>query len=219
VPAGATATTVPASRAAAAASTRVQPAPKGDATPLKGSVPFPSNPRRSLQRIPGQTGGQGCRAGHRRDCCPVFAAECDRTAGLDPAGRARNLRAARDARATTAKLVRAGVTVGTGTDIWQLPTAVHMELEELVASGLSPAEAIRAATSSAARIIGADNVLGSVEQGKWADLLILDADPLADIRNTRRISAVVQGGRVVDRGAIRGGFTRATPPSGGAESR
>jgi hypothetical protein len=126
----------------------------------------------------------------------------------DKVSRARMLRAGRDARATTAKLARAGVTVGTGTDVWQLPTAVHLELEELVAAGLTPAEAIRAATSSAARIIGAGNELGSIDVGKWADMAILDADPLADIRNTRRISTVVQGGRVVDRAAIRAAFVR-----------
>ena len=100
------------------------------------------------------------------------------------------------------------MTLGTGTDMWQLPTGVHLELEELVAAGLSPGEAIRAATGSAARILGADNVLGSIEKGKWADLVILDADPIADIRNTRRIAAVVQGGRVVDRPAILAGFPR-----------
>jgi len=128
--------------------------------------------------------------------------------GTDKADRARLERAARDARASLSKLVRAGVTVGTGTDVWQLPTAVHLELQEFVAAGLTPAEAIRAATSSAARIIGVSNDLGSVEPGKLADLVILDADPLADIRNTRRISAVLQGGRVVDRAAIRGSFVR-----------
>ena len=122
---------------------------------------------------------------------------------MPPAERARMDRAARDARTTTAKLARAGVTLGTGTDIWQLPTGVHMELEELVAAGLSPAEAIRAGTSAAARIIGVERELGSVEQGKLADLLILDADPLADIRNTRRIAAVIRDGRVIDRAAIR----------------
>ena len=116
-------------------------------------------------------------------------------------------RAARDARTTTLRLARAGIQIGTGTDIWQVPTGVHMELEELVTAGLSPAEAIRAATSSAARIIGVDGELGTVETGKVADLLILDANPLADIRNTRKISAVIQGGRVVDRAAIRRSFT------------
>jgi Tol biopolymer transport system component/imidazolonepropionase-like amidohydrolase len=127
---------------------------------------------------------------------------------MPPAERAQEARAARDARATTAKLARAGVTVGLGTDIWQLPTGVHLELEELVAAGLSPVEAIRAGTSSAARIIGAEDVLGSVEKGKWADLIILDADPLADIRNTRRISKVIQGGKVIDRAAIRARFSQ-----------
>jgi Amidohydrolase family len=122
--------------------------------------------------------------------------------------REREARAAREARLTTAKLARAGVTIGTGTDVWQLPTAVHMELEELVASGLTTSEAIRAGTSSAARIIGAEDALGTIESGKLADLVILYADPLADIRNTRRISAVVQGGRVVDRDAIRAAFDR-----------
>ena len=128
--------------------------------------------------------------------------------GMPPVDRARISRAAREARATTAKLARAGVAVGVGTDIWQLPNAVHLELEELVASGLSPAEAIRAGTSAAARIIGAEDVLGAVETGKWADLLILDADPLADIRNTRRIAQVIKAGHVVDRRTIKSGFKR-----------
>ncbi len=127
---------------------------------------------------------------------------------MDSVGRARTLREAREARATTARLARAGVTLGTGTDIWQLPTGVHLELQELVAAGLSPAEAIRAGTSSAARIIGAENVLGSIERGKWADIVVLDADPLVDIRNTRRISAVIQGGHIVDRATIRAQFRR-----------
>jgi imidazolonepropionase-like amidohydrolase len=110
--------------------------------------------------------------------------------------------AAQRARAAAATLWRAGVTIGTGSDIWQIPTGVHMELEELVAAGLSPTEAIRAGTGAAARILGAEHDLGTIEVGKWADLIILDADPLADIRNTRRIWHVVQYGRLVDRHAI-----------------
>ena len=106
------------------------------------------------------------------------------------------------AREATAKLSRAGVTIGTGTDIWQIPTGVHMELEQLVAAGLTPAQAIRAATADAARILGADKDLGTIEAGKWADLVLLDDDPLVDIRNTRRIWRVVHDGRVVDRPAI-----------------
>ena len=106
------------------------------------------------------------------------------------------------AREMTAKLSRAGVTLGTGTDVWQIPTGVHMELEQLVAAGLTPAQAIHTATAGAARILGAEKELGAIEVGKWADLVILDADPLSDIRNTRRIWQVIHNGQIVDRPAI-----------------
>ena len=98
------------------------------------------------------------------------------------------------------RLGRAGVTIGTGTDIWQLPTGVHEEMALLVAAGFTPLEAIRAATANAARIIGVEEDLGTVSVGRIADLVLLDRDPANDIRNTRRISAVVQAGRVVNRG-------------------
>ena len=105
-------------------------------------------------------------------------------------------------REAAVKLWRAGVTIGTGTDIWQIPTGVHIELEQLVAAGLPPLEAIHAGSGNAARILGAEKDLGTIEVGKWADLVVLDADPLADIRNTRRIWQVVKYGQVIDRPAI-----------------
>jgi imidazolonepropionase-like amidohydrolase len=83
-----------------------------------------------------------------------------------------------------------------------------MELEELVAAGLSPLEAIHAGSGGAARILGADGDLGTIEVGKRADLILLDADPLADIRNTRRIWQVVQDGHLVDRAAILASFQK-----------
>ena len=109
------------------------------------------------------------------------------------------------ARQTTLKLARGGVTIGTGSDVWQIPIGVHLELEEMVAAGLSPLEALHAATGAAARIIGAERSFGTVEVGKLADMVLLNADPTADIRNTRRIRAVLQAGRLVDRDAIKAG--------------
>jgi Tol biopolymer transport system component len=121
---------------------------------------------------------------------------------LDSAGRREWERYGEWARQATVKLARAGVTIGTGTDIWQIPSGLHLELEEMVAAGLSPLEALHAATGGAARIMGAERDLGTIEPGKWADLVILDADPTVDIRNTRRIRAVIQAGRLLDRDAV-----------------
>jgi len=122
---------------------------------------------------------------------------------LDSAGRRMFAGFGHAAGLASSKLVRAGVTIGTGSDIWQIPTGTHMEMQELVAAGLTPLQAIHAATGSAAQILGAEQDLGTIEVGKFADLVILDADPTADIRNTRRIWAVMQSGRLVDRAAIR----------------
>jgi Tol biopolymer transport system component len=96
---------------------------------------------------------------------------------------------------------RAGVPLGTGSDS-PFPLRLQLEMEALVDAGFSPMEAIVAATGTAARILGTTEV-GTIEAGRWADLVLLDADPLEDIRNTRRIWKVIQGGRVVDREALR----------------
>jgi imidazolonepropionase-like amidohydrolase len=122
---------------------------------------------------------------------------------LDSTWRRRYEQFAASARQTTRKLARAGVTIGTGSDVWQIPTGVHLELEEMVTAGLSPLEALHAATGAAARIIGAEREFGTIAIGKWADVVLLEADPVADIRNTRRIRAVLQAGRLLDRAATR----------------
>lgn len=70
--------------------------------------------------------------------------------------------------------------------------------------GFSPSEAIVAATRQAAEFTGVADSLGSIEPGKIADLVLLEADPLADITNTSRIVAVVQGGRLLDRATLDG---------------
>jgi len=100
-------------------------------------------------------------------------------------------------------LRRNGVVIAAGSDAPHLPWALHWELEELVRAGFSPREALDAATIAAARVLGAESDLGSLDVGKLGDVVILDADPLADIRNTQRIWLVVQGGRVIDRSGLR----------------
>ena len=131
---------------------------------------------------------------------------------LDSISRRRMVQTTTVARSMAAALVRAGVTIGTGTDVWQVPSAVHMELEELVAAGLTPLQAIRAATGDAARILGAEGELGTIAIGKRADFVLLTADPTTDIRNTRRIRAVIQDGRVVNRAAIRARYDAIRSP-------
>ena len=79
------------------------------------------------------------------------------------------------------------------------PDTIHRELEELVAIGFAPLEAIEAATRRGARALGLDEDFGSVAPGRRADLVVLDGDPLADITATRRIRHVVQDGLVVVR--------------------
>jgi len=76
---------------------------------------------------------------------------------------------------------------------------LHRELEMLVAAGLTPAQALAAATIVPARWLGAEREWGSIAPGRRADLVVLDADPLRDIRNTARIATVLIGGRVLER--------------------
>ncbi|MFF1821168.1 amidohydrolase family protein [Kribbella sp. NPDC058245] len=75
--------------------------------------------------------------------------------------------------------------------------ALHDELEQLVTAGATPRQALYAATAEPARFLGLGRDLGAVEAGKIADLVVLDADPLTDIRNTRNIHSVVTRGRVI----------------------
>jgi imidazolonepropionase-like amidohydrolase len=73
----------------------------------------------------------------------------------------------------------------------------HLELEQMVKAGLTPMQAIVSATSTAARALKASDRLGSIEAGKWADLLVLGANPLDSIANTRKLDSVwIAGNRV-----------------------
>ncbi len=101
---------------------------------------------------------------------------------------------------------KAGVPILAGTDRGNpfcFPGfSLHEELALLVIAGLTPVEALRSATLSPAKFFGLDQTLGTIEQGKIADLVLLDANPLLDIRNTQRINAVVSNGRLFDRKAL-----------------
>jgi imidazolonepropionase-like amidohydrolase len=109
--------------------------------------------------------------------------------------------------ALVARMHRAGVRLTTGSDLaspWVIPgVGLHQELALLVSAGIPPAEVLRMATRNGAEALGLLAQTGTVEQGKRADLLVLDADPLRDIRNTRRIRQVIVGGRVLQPGELR----------------
>ena len=106
------------------------------------------------------------------------------------------------------RLAAAGVPIGFGTDAgigapygW----SAHEELEAMAAAGLTPAQVIDAATSTTARILGLDD-LGTLAAGKGADFIVLDGNPLDDIRHTRRIAQVYLRGAAIDRPGLRQGF-------------
>lgn len=88
-----------------------------------------------------------------------------------------------------------------GTD-QSLGPAVHRELELLAAAGISNAEILKIATFHGAVFLGEEHRLGTIEVGKLADMVLLEADPLEDITNARKIRAVFKNGEEIDRGAL-----------------
>lgn len=105
------------------------------------------------------------------------------------------------------KLHAAGVPFLAGTDtaagVDTLPgPSLHHELERFVAAGFTPREALETATIRPAQFMGVENDFGAVAPGKIADLVLLDANPLIDIRNTRKIAAVVTDGRYLSRAQL-----------------
>ena len=106
------------------------------------------------------------------------------------------------------KLNDGGVKIMAGTDSpigFLTPGySLHEELAFLVQAGLTPMEALTAATLYPAEFMRIDDKTGTVGPGKWADMVLLDADPREDIRNTREINTVIKAGRVFNRAALDG---------------
>jgi imidazolonepropionase-like amidohydrolase/Tol biopolymer transport system component len=96
------------------------------------------------------------------------------------------------------KLAKRGVLVSIGAHGQQAGIAAHWELWSFVRGGMTPIEALRAGTIVPAQSLGMAKDIGSLEVGKLADLVVLDADPTADIRNSDKVSRVMLGGRLYD---------------------
>jgi imidazolonepropionase-like amidohydrolase len=100
-----------------------------------------------------------------------------------------------------AKRAKTEILAGTDTgDPYVMPgSALHDELEQLVEAGLTPRDALEAATLAPARFFEAETTMGSIEKGKLADMVLLDGNPLDDIRNVRKVQAVFSHGRYIAR--------------------
>ena len=100
----------------------------------------------------------------------------------------------------------AGVKFLLGSDapqVWNVPGfSVHREMKQMVAAGLTPYQVLASGTRNVGEYFGASREFGTIEAGKRADLILLDADPLRDIGNTTQISGVMVRGRWIDKAAI-----------------
>ena len=130
--------------------------------------------------------------------------DVDATVSADPspAGRAAYEELHRKGLELTGMAHRLGVPLLLGTDYIVAGADAHRELEQLVSAGLSPAEALHAATIAPAAYAGLADEYGAVAEGRVADLLLVDANPLQDVRNTRRIAAVLFQGNLYDGAAL-----------------
>jgi imidazolonepropionase-like amidohydrolase len=130
--------------------------------------------------------------------------DIDGTLAEDPSPEAREIyrQFYRSGLELTAAAHSAGVGILAGSDYIVAGADVHRELEQLVLAGLTPDEALVAATLAPAEYFDLETQYGTVAVGKVADLLMVNGDPLTDIRNTQRIEAVIFNGNVYDRDAL-----------------
>ncbi|MBL4680627.1 MAG: amidohydrolase family protein [Pseudomonadales bacterium] len=125
----------------------------------------------------------------------------ERPTWFDPDPKLRDQRFAEYSMAMIKRMNLAGVPIGAGTDTpinMAIPGySLHNELSMLVKAGLTPLQALRAATITPAEFFSLENEMGTIEVGKRADLVLLNENPLLDIRNTRKIDRVISKGKVV----------------------
>lgn len=127
-----------------------------------------------------------------------YIAEVGRREGWSAAVMRKNEETTAAQRAGFRKAVLAGVRIGFGTDSGVYPHGENArQFAYMVRHGMSPLEAIRAATIGAATALGREHELGSVAAGKYADMIAVRGDPLADVEGLRSVAAVVKAGRVV----------------------
>jgi len=100
------------------------------------------------------------------------------------------------------KMQRAGVKIMAGTDFPPERSRLYEELSLLVEAGLTPMQALQSATRNPAVFLGRLDSLGTIERGKIADLVLLDANPLEDISNVQKISAVLFGGKLIPKSSL-----------------
>jgi hypothetical protein len=106
------------------------------------------------------------------------------------------------AKVVTRDMAAADVGILAGCDGMIAGFCVHDELAAMVRGGMTPAAALQTATVNPARYLAREMTLGTIASGKSADLVLLDANPLEDVANVRRIRAVIAAGRFLDRGAL-----------------
>jgi len=134
--------------------------------------------------------------------CPTLVALHTLWADSEAQYTSEDLRWAGRLLAKNAEIIRmmttGGVRLLAGTDLAPATRngTIHDELAYLVDAGLTPMQALETATRNAAEFVGKLDTVGTIERNKVADLVLLDANPLDDIHNTARISAVITGGRV-----------------------
>jgi imidazolonepropionase-like amidohydrolase len=166
------------------------------ASMFEGWLRYPADPSLLDDPILGETLTAAERDAHRSDeMLSAFARRRSFVEAALPSLRA-HIKAAKDA----------GVLIVAGTDTanpYRFPGyGLHEELAFYVSAGLTPREALATATVSAARLVGAEREWGSIREGLAADLVVLGANPLEDISNTRTIRHVIRAGHVVERAKL-----------------